>query len=122
MSKRMRNFIIGSAIAVVLCAVYIFWAVAMQGKSSATTLTIVQQPPTAASVAQQAGCTNFLDKGPSEAGGVVDSGSCDIFGVKYGIDTFASQTARDSWLVMAEKYSVNPKWETATSVVYKSVN
>lgn len=122
MSVKERNIILACAAVVCLAMVYIIWAVGFQGNSSsASTLTIVQQPASAAAVAQQAGCDNFKDKGPSEAGGVVDSGTCSMIGVKYGVDTFATKDARDSWLVMASKYGVSPKLETDTSVIYKSV-
>jgi hypothetical protein len=82
----------------------------------------VVQPPSAKDVAGQLNCTSFTDQGKSQAGGVIDSGTCYIDGAKYGIDTFASKSARDAWLVAAENYGVSPKWETDTSVTYASVN
>ena len=84
-------------------------------------VTTVQQPPTAAQVASQLGCTGFKDLGPASVGGSIDSGSCTIAGVKYAINTFESQDIRDSWLKVAEPLGVTPKWETATSVTYKSI-
>jgi hypothetical protein len=121
----MRKFIVGSAISVVLCAVYIAVILitdVFNHNSSSTTLNVVQQPASAAAVAQQAGCSSFSDKGPSTSGGVVDSGTCKISTLKYGVDTFANKDARDSWLTMAAKYGVTPKWETDTSVVYVSID
>jgi len=81
----------------------------------------VQQPPTAKDVATQVGCKRFHDKGNSPAVGVVDSGICWIGKQKYGVDTFMTKAARDSWLKMTESFGVNPKWETPISVVYKSI-
>jgi hypothetical protein len=125
MSQRERTIIIAGATVVFFGVIYlilVFTGTLQTNSSSASTLTVVPQAATAAAVAQQAGCTSFTDEGPSTAGGVVDSGTCNITGVKYGVDTFATKDARDSWLVMASKYGVSPQLETDTSVVYKSVN
>lgn len=123
MSKRERNIIIACASVVFVGMMYLIWVFALSGnQTSSTTLQVVQPPATAQIIADQANCTSFSDKGSSVAGGVIDSGTCTINGVKYAVDTFASQSARDAWLVMAQKYGVVPAAETATSVVYKSVN
>jgi hypothetical protein len=92
-------------------------------KSAATPNAIqaVQQPDNASQVASKLKCTGFKDLGPAEAGGVVDSGYCKIGNVKYAIDTFSTQEGRDAWLKVSMPLGVNPKWETATSVTYKSV-
>lgn len=124
MNQRERNIIIACATVVFFGMIYLvltFTGVLQHNSSSPSTLNIVQQPATAAAVAQQSNCVNFIDKGKSEAGGVVDSGSCYIGTVKYAVDTFATKDARDSWLVMASKYGVSPQLESDTSVVYKSV-
>lgn len=124
MSQRERNIIIACATVVFFGMMYLiltFTGVLNGNQASGSTLHIVQQPATAAAVAQQAGCDGFKDKGPSTAGGVVDSGTCSMTGVKYGVDTFATKDARDSWLVTAAKYGVSPQLETDTSVIYKSV-
>jgi hypothetical protein len=89
--------------------------------TSAISITTVQQPPTASEIAKNLGCKQFKDLGPAQAGGAVDVGYCYIGKVKYAIDTFASTSARDAWLKMSEPLGVNPKWESATSVTYKSV-
>lgn len=88
---------------------------------SSITPMAVYQPPSARQVADSLGCNKFQDHGPSEIGGSTDSGSCWIGNVKYAINTFASRPARDSWLQDAEPLGVVPKWETETSVTYKSV-
>lgn len=82
----------------------------------------VYQPPSAKDVARSLGCKRFEDHGPSQIGGSIDSGACWIRGVKYAINTFPSKAVRDSWLLDAEPLGVVPKWETDTSVTYKSVS
>jgi hypothetical protein len=82
----------------------------------------VQQPPSAKTVASQLDCTRFHDLGGKSDVGVVDSGSCWIGTKKYAINTFAGPSSRDVWLKEAEPFGVVPKWETSTSVIYKSVN
>lgn len=96
-------------------------ALTLVPKNAANTVQEVAGAPAASSIAAQLGCGGFHDLGPSEAGGVIDSGYCYRGGVKYAIDTFASQDARDAWLQEAEPLGVNPKWETDYSVTYKSV-
>lgn len=81
----------------------------------------VQQPPTAEDVATALHCGKFKDLGAGELY-VTDSGSCYIGGKKYAIAAFVSTESRDSWLNLAEEYGVVPKWETATSVTYPSVD
>jgi hypothetical protein len=80
--------------------------------------------PSAEIVAQQLHCTNFknIAVGDGVQGIVLDEGSCYIGSVKYAIDTFQTQASRDLWLNMATPYGVTPKWETAHSVTYKSVD
>lgn len=82
----------------------------------------VTQPPTASDVARSLNCKRFEDHGASQIGGSVDSGACWIGNVKYAINTFPSRAVRDSWLQSAEPLGVVPKWETSTSVTYKSVD
>jgi hypothetical protein len=82
----------------------------------------VSQPASAEQVASSLGCGNFQDK--FHKGGdpaVLDAGICWIGNTKYAIDTFASAYSRDAWLKLAEQVGVVPKWETDTSVAYKSV-
>jgi hypothetical protein len=79
---------------------------------------VVSQPASAAAVARQLNCVRFHDNGPSELGGSIDSGICWMHGEKYGVNTFASQTARDGWLKLAEPLGTNPTWETRTAVAY----
>lgn len=86
------------------------------------TIQAVQQPPSALEVASSLHCVSFVDNGPALGGGVIDSGNCWIGGQKYAIDTFASEDARDAWLVSAERLGVNPKWQTSTAVIYPSVS
>lgn len=82
----------------------------------------VQFPATAEEISNQLGGTSFKDLGPAPQAGVVDSGSFMKDGKKYAVNTFASQSVRDSWLQAAENLGVVPKWETDTSVVYLSVS
>lgn len=89
--------------------------------STTQTPVAVTQPPSAADVAKSLNCGSFADGGPSELGGVTDSGNCYIGAKKYAIDTFASKQVRDAWLPTAEGLGVVPKWETDTSVTYLSV-
>jgi hypothetical protein len=87
------------------------------------TVQVVQQPATAAQVAQSEKCTNFKNV-PLKAGsgfGTITVGNCYVNGEKYAINTFATPAVRDSWLKASEPYGVVPKWETATSVTYPSV-
>jgi hypothetical protein len=79
-------------------------------------------PVKAAVIARSLKCWRFRDLGPAMKGFVVDSGVCYKGGQKYGINTFSTSEARNSWIKMAKKLGVNPKWETATSVIYPSVN
>lgn len=88
---------------------------------SSVTQMAIYQPPSAKQVADSLGCKKFEDHGPSEIGGSIDSGSCWIGNVKYAINTFPSIFVRDIWLQSAEPLGVVPKWETSTSVTYKSV-
>lgn len=117
-NRQLGIIVVGIVFAALVVAVAI--VVTMSGKN-VNTLTTVQQPPTAAQVANQFGCTGFKDIGPSQAGGVIDSGTCMKGGVKYALDTFPSTAIRDSWLKEAEQLGVNPLQETSTAVIYKSV-
>lgn len=83
------------------------------------TVITIKQPITAQQVAAKIGCGSFKQLGPAQMY-VIDSGTCVIDGVKYGIDTFASTAVRDSWLKIAQNYGVVPKWETATAIIYKA--
>jgi hypothetical protein len=76
-------------------------------------------PPSIQQVATSFGCTDFQDHGPALM--TTDSGSCWINGRKYGINTFASIEDRDDWLNAAEKLGVNPKYYSATAVLYPNV-
>jgi hypothetical protein len=86
--------------------------------NSPTAIQVVKQPPTAAEVAKNLGCTGFSDTGAAPAGGAITTGACSIGGVRYVIDTFVNAQVRDSWLKIAEPLGVNPKWMTPTSVTY----
>jgi len=88
---------------------------------SSTTPVAVKQPATASQVASQLNCKGFKDLGSAPAAGVVDSGSCYIGKVKYAMNTFANSNVRDAWIKMSAPFGVVPKWETPTSVTYKSV-
>jgi hypothetical protein len=90
-------------------------------KSSGNDITTVQQPANASQVAAKLDCTAFKSADTGASGMVVSAGTCTKGGVKYAVDTFVSQDVRDNWLKAAEPLGVNPKWETATSVVYKSI-
>ena len=105
----------GAIVAVILLLVQFL-------SGNTTAITTVNQPATASQVAAQLGCTNFKDTGPAKGGGSIDTGYCFIGTQKYAINTFASKAVRDSWLKLAEPLGVNPKWETDTSVTYKSVS
>lgn len=129
-SKRFKNYlrnhgsVLGAAfvLAAILITGLIFAIkITSSPTSSPTAITAVQQPPTASEVAKALGCKQFKDLGAAKAGGAVDMGYCYIGSIKYAIDTFASTDARDAWLKVSEPFGVNPKWETATSVTYKSV-
>jgi hypothetical protein len=82
----------------------------------------VAQPPSAEQVANSLQCGKFKDLGSASNVGVVDSGSCYIGSTKYAINTFVSKSVRDGWLKLSEPLGVVPKWETDTSVTYKSVD
>jgi hypothetical protein len=84
--------------------------------------TVIYQSPSAKNVADSLGCKRFEDHGPSQVGGSIDSGACWIGNVKYAVNTFLSKPSRDAWLTDAEPLGVVPKWETDTSVTYKSVD
>lgn len=118
-----RNIVIGVVLAFALLilvpAIVIF--VSKQNPPSDAPQA-VQQPATAAQVAQKLGCTGFKTGDVGGSGMVVSAGTCTKNDVKYAIDTFASKDVRDAWLKEAEKLGVNPKWESATSVTYKSVS
>jgi len=85
----------------------------------AQTVKTVVQPLSAQQIADKIGCGDFVQKGPAQMY-VIDSGTCVLDGVKYGIDTFASTDVRDNWLKIAQNYGVVPKWETATAIIYKA--
>jgi hypothetical protein len=115
----------GLAIVVAICLAIIFTAGGGNSGASASSNTRIEnvvQPASAAQIAGNLHCTKFKDAGPSELGGVIDSGTCYIGADKYGIDTFLNKDVRDSWLKAAEPLGVNPKWETDTSVTYPSVD
>lgn len=82
----------------------------------------VVQPPDASDVARSLNCKRFEDHGVTQISGSIDAGACWIGNVKYAINTFPSKAVRDSWLQSAELLGVVPKWETDTSVTYKSVD
>lgn len=92
---------------------------ACSSNDPAGTVVTVKQPLTAHQIADKIGCGSFTQLGPAQMY-VVDSGTCMLDGVKYGIDTFATTAVRDSWLKIAQNYGVVPKWETATAVIYKA--
>ncbi len=85
---------------------------------------MVRQPPVAGDVARQLGAEKFI---PGEIGdakvlwGMTSGGTCWIKGVKYGVNTFTTKTARDRWLKVSRDFGVNPKWMTETAVVYPSL-
>jgi hypothetical protein len=109
----------GIIVACILIGILIFTIKFTSDSSS--TIQVVRQPATASQVAKDLNCTKFKDTGPAQAGGSIDTGYCFIGTQKYAINTFASVDVRDAWLKMAEPLGVNPKWETETSVTYKSV-
>lgn len=125
-SNHRRNVILliaGGALSVIIAAGLVVWGVGgSNGSANGNVhLQTVTQPASAAQIAKNLNCTRFTDDGPA----VVlsnDSGSCYIGSHKYGINTFPNQQARDSWLQSATQLGVVPKWETATSVVYPSVD
>lgn len=117
---------------VAFCVTFFIIAAAVAGikilthttPSNHLTISMVAQPPSAAQVAQSVNCVKFTHL-PVEAGkgfGTVDAGSCWIDTTKYAINTFPTAAVRDSWLKLAEPLGVNPKWETATAVIYPSVS
>jgi hypothetical protein len=126
-SQKTRNYLKANAgivaagviVAAVLIGILVF--VINFTSSSTGTIQVVNQPATASQVAKDLNCLKFKDTGPAKGGGSIDTGYCYIGKQKYAINTFASQDVRDAWLKMAEPLGVSPKWETATSVTYKSV-
>jgi hypothetical protein len=96
---------------------------AAQSAGSLRPVVVVQseQPASAQAIATAVNCNHFTDLGPGHLLSI-DSGDCYINGKKYGVNTFATKDARDSWLKIAETLGVNPKWETDTSVVYPSTD
>jgi hypothetical protein len=97
-------------------------APASSAPAAQTTLKPVAQPPGAAQVAKSVGATGFVDKGASEAGGSIDSGTAMLHGRKIAINTFPAKSVRDSWLKAAEQFGVSPLFESDTAVVYYSVS
>ena len=94
-------------------------------KSAEETVQNVPQPPTAAQIASEEKCVNFVNNPidpKTNIGGTITAGSCYVDGKKYAINTFATPAIRDAWLKLSEPFGVNPKWETATSVTYPSVS
>ena len=73
-------------------------------------------------VVAQVGCTKFVNDGPAATGLVIDYGYCFIGKQKYAADMFVSQQDRDAWIKAVAGLGVVPKWETATTVIYKSVD
>ena len=112
---------------VVLVALVALVIIVMAGCGSApkhhtnpNAVVTMSQPPTASEVAANVGCENFKDMGSAKLY-AIDSGTCWVGSVKYGVDTFPSATARNSWIKLAESLGTNPpKWETSTAVVYKA--
>lgn len=121
MSRTVKN-VIYSFIVLFAGALIVAGAVAhFSPRSEAGTLqspVLVSQPQSASVVATQLNCGDYIDQGRPEFGGAVDYGVCWIKNKKYGIDTFASKSARDSWLKIATPLGVVPTWETDTSVAY----
>lgn len=121
MPRTVKN-VIFSFIALFLGALIVAGAVAhFSPRSEAGTLqtpVLVSQPQSASVVAAQLNCGDYIDQGRPEFGGAVDYGICWINNKKYGIDTFASKSARDSWLKITAPLGLVPKWETDTSVAY----
>ena len=79
----------------------------------------VTQPPSAKDTATSLNCGRFQDLFKAgENPLVLDTGVCWIGLTKYGVNTFASSDARDLWLRLAQPFGIDPKWETATAVVY----
>jgi hypothetical protein len=90
--------------------------------SSATNAPVaMKQPESASDIALSLNCKDFVDHGKAQLFSI-DSGVCYIGSKKYAINTFASKAGRDAWLKAAKTYGVVPRWETATAVVYPSVN
>ena len=120
-AKRPRWVIIWTVTGSVISLLCIAILCVLLATSSNDTPALVQLPKSAGEVADQLDCTGFQEFSPGSSGMVVTAGTCMKDGVKYAIDTFASQDVRDAWLQTAEKLGVVPTWETATSVTYKSV-
>jgi uncharacterized membrane protein YdfJ with MMPL/SSD domain len=111
-------------IAIAVAAVVVAF-LAMNTSTDSGAIQSVTQPDSASQVAAKLHCTSFKELGAPTASQdqrTVDSGSCMKDGTKYAINTFVSSDVRDSWLKAAEPLGVNPKWETSTSVTYKSVS
>lgn len=76
----------------------------------------------APAVAAYYNCQGFRSWGPAAGGLVLDSGTCMIDGVKYGLDTFGGASARDAWLGQATLLGVVPVKQADTFVLYKSTD
>lgn len=92
--------------------------------ATSTTIVNVSQPviPTAAQVAAALGCGRFHDTlSPDGIDLVRDAGICWIGKTKYGIDTFTTVQARNTWIPMYNAISTDPILkESANSVFYKA--
>lgn len=81
----------------------------------------IAQPDTSRQVAAKLNCADFKPANRGESGLVIDAGVCRMNGIKYAINTFVSEDVRDTWLKDAEPLGVVPAFESANSVVYKSI-
>ena len=75
-------------------------------------------PLTASAIAAKYHCKQFRDTGPDMAGLSKDTGDCWIGNVKYGINIFKTQSARNTWLQLSEPFGVSPVHETSLTVFY----
>jgi len=137
-----RNMRIGGGVAlalIVIAGILVIASLMSSGNANSGTATSAtstsstpsavrtfSNPPTARSIADSLNCKRFRGgKVPSASpmyGIMYEDGVCYIGSKKYGLNTFTTKAARNSWLKMATPLGVNPEWETDKSVVYPSTS
>jgi hypothetical protein len=119
--KLVRFLVVTTVVSVIVLGIAIIVSILSSNNWSPNVVVPVAQPNTASQVAASISCSSFQSGATGASGMVITAGTCSKDGVKYAVDTFASQDVRDAWLKAAEPLGVVPAWETSTSVIYKSV-
>jgi hypothetical protein len=115
--KALSLIVAGVAVVIVVVAV-----VAGCSGSSGHGQTVTSHDPTVQQIAAANGLTRAKDCGNSNPLFTTSTGVAYRGSVKYGIDTFASSTARDAWLEVAKDMGGFPSTyqQGATWVLYRA--